>query len=427
MAEHFPNAPDIYMRIAMQTDAARRAYDEFQEINTDLNNWRVQRFASNVTASATTIVGIAATLTSGGAATVPALIATIPGNYWSVTAQIAYAIKEDALEEAYDEEFEQVDRPVGKGPREEREPKPGDPRYPKRGTPVDPKIDPAGYAYEAVASNRIEGVTATVWYLGTDGAEHEWTNAEEYAEVNPQITGEDGCYSWFTPVGKWKVKLEKDGYLPSDSANDAAAVDGWLPVPPPQLAVHIPMIDPTAPTVESVTFTPEGIVVRFSKYMLDGETESGSVLSAGNYTLSGSAGTISGFTVEPVDQGETPENAGAVRTYTRAVRILPAEGTVFSGTLTLTVAGAAESYAGTAIGGDVTESGTVDTTFARGDLNEDTLVDDQDATYLLFHTFFPEDYPVNQDCDFDRSGEVDDQDATYLLFHAFYPDEYPLD
>lgn len=60
------------------------------------------------------------------------------------------------------------------------------------------------------------------------------------------------------------------------------------------------------------------------------------------------------------------------------------------------------------------------------DLNGDNSLSDMDAVYLLFYTFFPEDYPVDQPCDYDRNGQITDQDAVYLLFHIFFPTEYPI-
>ncbi len=64
--------------------------------------------------------------------------------------------------------------------------------------------------------------------------------------------------------------------------------------------------------------------------------------------------------------------------------------------------------------------------FIPGDLNGDGEVNDQDAVYLLFHTFFPENYPVDQPVDYDIDNEVTDQDAVYLLFHTFFPGDYPI-
>ena len=62
----------------------------------------------------------------------------------------------------------------------------------------------------------------------------------------------------------------------------------------------------------------------------------------------------------------------------------------------------------------------------RGDANGDGVITDQDAIYTLFNFFYPEQYPSNQDFDFDGNGSFNDQDAIYLLFHYFYPDKYPL-
>ena len=103
---------------------------------------------------------------------------------------------------------------------------------------VRPIYDPSGYVYEAVPSNRLEGVTAKVYYQDESG-KAEW-NAGDYDQSNPQTTDASGMFAWFVPDGKWKVEFTKEGYESTDSSNVLAAVSdgGWLPVPPPQFEVN---------------------------------------------------------------------------------------------------------------------------------------------------------------------------------------------
>lgn len=127
-------------------------------------------------------------------------------------------------------------------------------------------LDPAGYVYEAVASNRVEGVTVTCYYKGPNGELLSW-DATEAEQENPLITDANGEYQWFVPIGNWRVVAEKDGYVTADSANDPAAVDGWLPVPPPQMEVYIPIVSTALPEVQSVEAGADYIRIEFSQYM----------------------------------------------------------------------------------------------------------------------------------------------------------------
>lgn len=61
-----------------------------------------------------------------------------------------------------------------------------------------------------------------------------------------------------------------------------------------------------------------------------------------------------------------------------------------------------------------------------GDLTGDGAVTRDDAIYVLYHSMYPEQYPANQDADFDEDGNVDREDAIYLLYHSMYPEQYPL-
>ena len=138
----------------------------------------------------------------------------------------------------------------------------------KSGSPdADPSIDPSGYVYEAVETNRLQGVTATCYYkeMVEDmyGDLHEnivlW-DAAEYAQENPLFTDENGMYRWDVPQGLWQVKFEKEGYQTTYSE--------WLPVPPPQLEVNIGMVQTAQPTVTAIRGYETGIEIDFSKFML---------------------------------------------------------------------------------------------------------------------------------------------------------------
>lgn len=128
-------------------------------------------------------------------------------------------------------------------------------------------LDPSGYVYEGVPTNRLQGVTATIYYrpfienrpVDDNDPGTVW-NAEEYGQENPILTDEFGMYAWDVPEGEWKVKFEKAGYEPTESA--------WLPVPPPQLNVNIPMKQSTAPSVKSAKAYKDGVEIEFDKYML---------------------------------------------------------------------------------------------------------------------------------------------------------------
>lgn len=127
-------------------------------------------------------------------------------------------------------------------------------------------MDPSGYVYEAVPSNRVEGVQASIYYkelkenmYGDLYEEVVLWNAEEYAQKNPLFTDENGAYQWDVPQGLWQVKFEKDGY--------ETAFSDWLPVPPPQLDVNIGIIQNKQPEIRSVKAYETGVEISFDKFM----------------------------------------------------------------------------------------------------------------------------------------------------------------
>ena len=61
-----------------------------------------------------------------------------------------------------------------------------------------------------------------------------------------------------------------------------------------------------------------------------------------------------------------------------------------------------------------------------GDFTGDGFVTDADVIWLLWHTVFPEDYPLNQSGDFTGDDLVTDADVIYLLWYTVFPEDYPL-
>lgn len=61
-----------------------------------------------------------------------------------------------------------------------------------------------------------------------------------------------------------------------------------------------------------------------------------------------------------------------------------------------------------------------------GDLDGNGFLEIDDAVYLLYHSNFPEEYPVSQTVDFNADGTVDENDAIRLLYHVYFPEYYAL-
>ena len=72
-------------------------------------------------------------------------------------------------------------------------------------------MDPSGYVYEGVESDRVSDVSAVIYQL-VDGEWKPWDEAADYDQVTQQITDESGTFAWDVPVGSWKVRFTKDGY-----------------------------------------------------------------------------------------------------------------------------------------------------------------------------------------------------------------------
>lgn len=152
-------------------------------------------------------------------------------------------------------------------------PKPQPKNPPK---PANPKYDPSGYVYEAVPSNRVEGVKAEIYYLGyaldefgipeENQSDILW-KAEEYDQINPMYTNSNGEYGWDVPEGKWLVKYTKDGYYDTDSKLDPACENSYIPVLPIQTEINTAIVSKAKPTVETVHAYENEVLINFSQYM----------------------------------------------------------------------------------------------------------------------------------------------------------------
>ena len=189
-----------------------------------------------------------------------------------------------------------------------------------------PLIDPSGFVYEAVLSNRLPGVTTTVYYKN-NGEAIKW-NAEDYSQQNPLITDEVGFYQWDVPQGEWQVKYEKEGYETTYS--------DWLPVPPPQLDVNIGMKQSTPPTVVKMRGTTSGITVDMSKYMLP------TTMNKNTITVQTNGMTTNG-TIETINLEKTPTGDAE---YVRKVKFVPEMEFNTSDEVVVTVHKEVESYCG---------------------------------------------------------------------------------
>lgn len=211
------------------------------------------------------------------------------------------------------------------------------------GQPMIPKIDPSGYIYEAVASNRLTGVTVTCYEKLTrydmfdePYEEIQLWDAEEFDQRNPLKTDGDGRYAWDVPGGWWQVKAEMDGYETTYS--------DWLPVPPPQLEVNLGMVSYESPVIETVEAAPGAIDITFSKYMR-------ADLFAGNSVKVFSGDTRLNGRLELLDEEENPKNSE--ETFVRTVRFVPGSKIAEETEIKVSVSDRLRSYADADISGDL--------------------------------------------------------------------------
>jgi hypothetical protein len=86
-------------------------------------------------------------------------------------------------------------------------------------------IDPDGYVYDVggTINDTIPGVQVTCYYSDTHSGQWVTWDAWTFAQVNPQMTLDDGYYSFYAPPGTYRVMAEKEGY-PTYTSPDLVVV-----------------------------------------------------------------------------------------------------------------------------------------------------------------------------------------------------------
>lgn len=164
-------------------------------------------------------------------------------------------------------------------------------------------IDPSGFTYEAVTSNRLAGVTATLLRASSpDGPFTVWA-AAAYGQENPLITDAQGKYGWNVPFGYWKVAYTKAGY--------ETAYSQVFQIPPPRFDVNVGLTRVAAPTVtltRAASGAASSVTVGFDDYIkVDSVSSRVTVVDGGGNSVSG--------TVAPVDAQTAPDGTSLATTF----------------------------------------------------------------------------------------------------------------
>ena len=118
---------------------------------------------------------------------------------------------------------------------------------PRQSTPngkLPGQADPSGYVYEGMESNRLSGVTVTLYQAEDEnGTNPVLWDASGFDQVNPLVTDSMGRYQWMVPNGYWwQVRAVCD---------DMTAESAWLPVPPIQTEVNLVMVSDQPAALEA--------------------------------------------------------------------------------------------------------------------------------------------------------------------------------
>lgn len=188
-------------------------------------------------------------------------------------------------------------------------------------------IDPSGYVYEAIPSNPLPNVSATIYYRPNSSMPWSVWNAAAFGETSQEYTDARGAYGWFVPQGQWMVVYQKQGYFTVQSP--------VLNIPPPVVGLNISMVSYLPPVVDGLFATRGGVLIDFSKYMVSQSLNNQTV------TLTDSSGGAIPGNVLIVNSSISPTGLN----LTRNVVFVPKEPLSVGSTYTLHVSNATFDYA----------------------------------------------------------------------------------
>ena len=128
--------------------------------------------------------------------------------------------------------------------------------------PVPPIADPSGFVFEGIESNRLSGVTVTLYQADDDrGTNARLWNSEPFDQKNPLTTDQQGQYLWMVPEGWWQVRYELEGYDRAESE--------WMVVPPIRTEVNQALVS-DAPAAAQLRYSQEAgfLVLEFDRPIL---------------------------------------------------------------------------------------------------------------------------------------------------------------
>ncbi len=187
--------------------------------------------------------------------------------------------------------------------------------------PIPGEGDPSGYVFEGIESNRLEGVTVTLYRSDSEtGADAAVWNAADFDQVNPLTTDILGQYLWMVPSGWYQVQYTMEGY-------DTECTD-WMVVPPIRTGVNQAMTS-LAPAQFHVFYseTMQCLVLKFNRPVM---------VSHLNLSMTSNGSEVNAWT-SPVDAAWSVMEDPADSTVCATTFLLGTDGDLAGTTVDLTV------------------------------------------------------------------------------------------